>query len=113
MAFNDEQLVRAIYASKIPTMVAIGHERDVTLAEEVADIRGSTPTDCARRLVPDRKDVLYELAHLEQGIAHSVEGVIEKHRDTLDHFESMAERWLEFFRLRLDGLQRLMVSFSP
>lgn len=113
MAFNDEQLVRAIYASKIPTMVAIGHERDVTLAEEVADIRGSTPTDCARRLVPDRKDVLYELAHLEQGIAQSVEGVIEKHRDTLDHLESVAERWLELFRLRLEGLQRLIASFSP
>ncbi len=113
MAFNDERLVRAIYASKIPTMVAIGHERDITLAEEVADIRGSTPTDCARRLVPDRKDVLYELAHLEQGIAGSVENLIEGHKDTLTRFESAADRWLEMFRLRLDGLHRLIASFSP
>lgn len=113
MAFNDEQLVRAIYASKIPTLVAIGHERDVTLAEEVADIRGSTPTDCARRLVPDRKDVLYELAHLEQGIVESIEGAIERHRDTLEHFEVVAQRWLELFRVRLDGLHRLIASFSP
>ncbi|MCK9361554.1 exodeoxyribonuclease VII large subunit [Patescibacteria group bacterium] len=113
MAFNDERLVRAIYASKIPTMVAIGHERDVTLAEEVADVRGSTPTDCARRLVPDRKDVLYELAHLEQGIAASVENLIEGHKETLTRFESAADRWLEMFRLRLDGLHRLIASFSP
>lgn len=113
MAFNDERLVRAIYASKIPTMVAIGHERDVTLAEEVADIRGSTPTDCARRLVPDRKDVLFELAHLEGGIAESVEQILERHKDTLTRFESAADRWLEMFRLRLDGLHRLMASFSP
>ena len=62
MAFNDERVVRAVHASKIPTMVAIGHERDVTLAELTADVRGSTPTDCARRLVPDRKDILFEIA---------------------------------------------------
>ncbi len=61
MAFNDEPVVRAVRASRIPTLVAIGHERDITLAEEAADVRGSTPTDCARRLVPDKRDVEYAL----------------------------------------------------
>jgi len=58
--------LRAVHGSKIPTLVGIGHERDLTMAEEAADVRGSTPTDCARRLVPDREDVLYEIAQAQQ-----------------------------------------------
>jgi len=113
MAFNDERLVRAIYASKIPTMVAIGHERDVSLAEEAADIRGSTPTDCARRLVPDKRDVLYEISRLEENILENIEGILSEHQDILSRFEVAAGRWLEMLRLRLDGLHRLIGSFSP
>jgi exodeoxyribonuclease VII large subunit len=113
MAFNDERLVRAIHASKIPTLVAIGHERDVTLAEEVADVRGSTPTDCARRLVPDRRDVLFELSQLEQTIAQVMEEMMETRLEILARFETAAARWLEMVRLRLDGLHRLIASFAP
>jgi len=113
MAFNDERLVRAIYASKIPTLVAIGHERDISLAEEVADVRGSTPTDCARRLVPDKRDVLYEISRLQENIVENLEGILSEHQETLTRFETAAGRWLEMFRLRLDGLHRLITSFSP
>ena len=77
MSFNDEQVVRAIFASKIPTLVGIGHERDITLAEEAADVRGSTPTDCARRLVPDRHDFLRSLSHQSATIEKSM-------RDSID-----------------------------
>lgn len=72
MSFNDEQVVRAIHASKIPTLVGIGHERDITLAEEAADVRGSTPTDCARRLVPDRSDVLRDLSYKTANIENAL-----------------------------------------
>jgi exodeoxyribonuclease VII large subunit len=103
MPFNDEALVRAIHASKIPTLVAIGHERDVTLAEEVADVRGSTPTDCARRLVPDRKDVLYELAS-------SIEGIDDAMRTRLEQAQLVIERavlapgaWITARRAQLDS----------
>jgi exodeoxyribonuclease VII large subunit len=113
MAFNDELLVRAIFASKIPTMVAIGHERDVSLAEEVADIRGSTPTDCARRLVPDKRDVLYEIANLETSIVDALEGIIEQRKDIIINATTGAERWLEMFRLRIANLLRLVASFNP
>ena len=78
MAFNDEQLVRAIYASTIPTIVAIGHERDLTLAEEAADIRGSTPTDAARRLVPDQHDIEYELSAMIGRAAESIERDLQR-----------------------------------
>lgn len=95
MAFNDEQLVRAIHASRIPTLVAIGHERDITLAEEVADVRGSTPTDCARRLVPDRKDVLYEIATMQEGIDDMIQSLFEQCRHLLERVMVAPGLWLQ------------------
>lgn len=57
-AFNDEPLVRAIAASRVPTLVGIGHEVDVTLAELAADVRAATPSNAAQLLVPDRREVI-------------------------------------------------------
>lgn len=94
MAFNDERVVRAVHASKIPTMVAIGHERDLTLAEEAADVRGSTPTDCARRLVPDRRDVQYELATLVGSIETGLVDKIAEGRITIDRALSAPSIWV-------------------
>lgn len=94
MAFNDERVVRAIHSSKIPTMVAIGHERDLTLAEEAADVRGSTPTDCARRLVPDRRDVQYELATLLGSIEAGLIDRVAEGRVTIDRALSAPSLWV-------------------
>ncbi len=135
MAFNDEQLVRAIHASKIPTLVAIGHERDVTLAEEAADVRGSTPTDCARRLVPDRRDVLYELASLQGGIEGSLLQWFERGHTLIDRalqapvvwlsgrkglidarltsLNASVDGWLRDLQERIQSRTRLLASFDP
>lgn len=94
MAFNDERVVRAIHASRIPTMVAIGHERDLTLAEEAADVRGSTPTDCARRLVPDRRDVLFELANSVQGIEGALRQELDEGQSILDRVFTAPAMWI-------------------
>ncbi len=56
--FSSEQIVRAIAGSRIPTVVAIGHEIDTSLAELVADLRASTPSNAAELLVPDKKHML-------------------------------------------------------
>ena len=55
--FNDEPLVRAIAASRVPTIVGVGHEVDVTLADMVADVRAATPSNAAQILVPDKREV--------------------------------------------------------
>ena len=55
-AFNDEQLVRAIAAGRIPTLVGVGHEVDVTLADMAADVRAATPSNAAQIIVPDRRE---------------------------------------------------------
>jgi len=60
MAFNDEQLARAIAASHYPVVSAIGHEKDTSISDLVADVRASTPTHAAASIVPSRED-LYQL----------------------------------------------------
>lgn len=69
-AFNDERVVRAIVASRLPTMVAIGHEVDESFSELVSDKRASTPSNAAELLVPSRVDelsyVVAQKKHLSQ-----------------------------------------------
>lgn len=60
--FSTESVTRAVAASRIPTLVAIGHEVDVSLAELAADLRASTPSNAAELLVPDKQAVLRQLA---------------------------------------------------
>jgi exodeoxyribonuclease VII large subunit len=120
MAFNDEQLVRAIYASTIPTIVAIGHERDLTLAEEAADIRGSTPTDAARRLVPDQHDIEYELSAMIGRAVESIERDLQRKRALMDRVFHVSARWIERYAVALerhrsaiaDGMDRIARSYG-
>lgn len=56
-AFNDERVARAIYASEIPVISAVGHEPDVTISDYVADRRASTPSNAAEIAVPDWHDM--------------------------------------------------------
>lgn len=56
-AFNAEEVARAVYGSKVPVVVGVGHERDETLADHAADVRASTPSNAAERVVPDRGEI--------------------------------------------------------
>lgn len=57
-AFNDEKLVREIATSRIPTLVGVGHEIDVSLADLAADVRAATPSNAAQIVVPDRQEII-------------------------------------------------------
>ena len=72
-AFNDERLVRAIAASEVPVVSAIGHETDFSLADFVADLRAPTPSVAAELLVPSRDDLRLRLHGLQRRL-HALQG---------------------------------------
>ncbi|MEX2175387.1 MAG: exodeoxyribonuclease VII large subunit [Pirellulaceae bacterium] len=60
--FNEERVVRAIFASRVPVVSAVGHEIDVTLADLVADVRALTPSEAAERVIPSAEELAARLA---------------------------------------------------
>ena len=74
--FNDEPLVREIAASRIPTLVGVGHEVDETLADLVADVRAATPSNAAQIIVPDRRELVASLRHLVSRILVRMEQIV-------------------------------------
>lgn len=78
LPFSDEDLVRAVAASVTPVISAIGHEQDVPLLDLVADVRASTPTDAARRAVPDVTEQLQLISQLQSRARRSVTGRLDR-----------------------------------
>lgn len=77
-AFNEECVARAIYASRIPVISAVGHEPDVTIADFVADLRAATPSNGAELAVPDQNEILDRLAQLEGRMAQAMGRRLER-----------------------------------
>jgi len=84
-AFSTEAVTRAVAASRIPTLVAIGHEVDTSLAELAADLRASTPSNAAELLVPDRLQVSRELDAARRTLGQALQQVAGLKRQTLEH----------------------------
>ena len=72
LPFSDEGLIRTVFACRTPVVSAIGHESDSPILDLVADLRASTPTDAAKRVVPDVSDELAQLAQLRRRLAQSM-----------------------------------------
>ncbi|MGO1545612.1 MAG: exodeoxyribonuclease VII large subunit [Gulosibacter sp.] len=89
LPFSDEALVRAAAAALTPIVSAIGHEADRPLLDDVADLRASTPTDAAKRVVPD---VAEQLDMVEQARARIRRRVTEKIRVETQYFDSLRSR---------------------
>jgi exodeoxyribonuclease VII large subunit len=83
-AFNEEIVARAIFNSPIPVVSAVGHEIDVTIADLVADRRALTPSEAGELVVPQRADVLSDLAHLGVRMQSAVAEVVRRRRQALD-----------------------------
>jgi exodeoxyribonuclease VII large subunit len=78
LPFSDERLVRALAASPVPVVSAVGHEQDTPLSDLVADLRASTPTSAARLVVPDLAELTERLVRARLALAAGA-------RRTLDH----------------------------
>jgi len=71
-AFNDERIARAIFAFPVPVVTGLGHERDQTIADLVADVAAPTPSAAAERCTPDLRDVWVTIARLERSMRADV-----------------------------------------
>jgi exodeoxyribonuclease VII large subunit len=76
MVFSDEALVRAAANARTPIVSAIGHENDRPVLDDVADLRASTPTDAAKRVVPDVADEKHKLEQLRQRLFLRVDSFV-------------------------------------
>jgi len=89
MAFNNEGVARAIFASRIPVISAVGHEIDFTIADFVADMRAPTPSAAAELIVPMRSDLAQQIRALTARITSGAERLLKLRKDRL---ETLAER---------------------
>jgi exodeoxyribonuclease VII large subunit len=118
LPFSDEDLVRAVAGCTTPVISAIGHEQDVPLLDLVADVRASTPTDAARRAVPDVAEQLALIGQLLGRARRALAGRLDREGSWLGGIRSrpaMASPLLEIDRrqeqiLSLAGRGRLSVS---
>lgn len=89
LPFSDESLVRLVSELTTPVVSAIGHEADRPILDDVADLRASTPTDAAKRVVPD---VAEELAGVQQARSRILQRIVDRVRSESNALESLVSR---------------------
>lgn len=116
-AFNDERVVRALAASRAPTLAAIGHEIDESLAELVADMRASTPSNAAQLLVPNRRHELEVIQAMKRNIAQLAGSFTALERSTLRMQRQQLLRAAQLFtqthKTMLMQQRQLLQSYNP
>ena len=114
-AFNDERVARAIYASDLPVISAVGHEPDVTISDYVADARASTPSNAAEIAVPDMTEEREALYSCGIRASQAMDRRLKQLRTELEQFRSRrvlqdASAYLDDRRIELDHLRDKLIS---
>ena len=114
-AFNEEPVARAIYASEIPVISAVGHEPDVTISDFVADLRAATPSNAAELAVPDQEELRARLGALNRQLAAALQRKAQLARSRLESLGGRAvlrdpQRLVLDRRLTLDRLTERLTA---
>jgi exodeoxyribonuclease VII large subunit len=115
--FSDERVVRAVAASRIPTLVAVGHEIDVSLAELAADLRASTPSNAAQLVVPHRDETIAGLAVAKKSIGELMSQRLQANRQDIgqsrEYLTSQVFLLLSERQKSLESTRKLINVFDP
>ena len=87
-AFNDENLARAVYASRIPVISAVGHETDFTICDFAADLRAPTPSAAAELAVPDTGELKKQLSNALRKMELLIENKIKNYKERVKNYEN-------------------------
>jgi exodeoxyribonuclease VII large subunit len=116
-AFSDERVVRAVAASRIPTLVAIGHEVDVSLAELAADQRASTPSNAVQILVPDKTQLMANLRAVKINIYNQTLSISNTYLTEVINQKTWLDKHVkDIFAKesdRLSSLKQIIKIFDP
>ncbi len=112
-AFNEEVVARAIAASKIPIVSAVGHETDFTIADFVADLRAPTPSAAVEMALPDRDELILRVKRYADSVAVNLKHSLETAKVRLERLAgsfvfTRPQSMVENFSQRLDDLTKLM-----
>ena len=105
-AFNTEQVTRAVAGSRIPTLVAIGHEIDISLAELAADCRASTPSNAAELIVPDKRHTMTTLQEASDVLRRNLEKQIA---DAQAHVANQNDRLSSLMDGKINQQKKILI----
>ncbi len=115
--FSDERVVRAVASSRVPTLVAIGHEIDSSLAELAADLRASTPSNAAELLLPDKKEELRHLKKLRAQLDESMRASVQAKKDAVQLLRGRLDEYLQqnlaTAEQRIRNVHELLLAYDP
>lgn len=114
-AFNEEIVARAIFASEIPVISAVGHEPDVTISDFVADLRAATPSNAAELAVPDQNELYVHLNQLAIRMNQAMERCLSERRSRLKRLATSRalispQNYLQDRRMLLEYQQHRLVN---
>ena len=116
-SFNTEQVTRVVAASRIPTMVAIGHEVDISLAELAADQRASTPSNAAELLVPDKITEQKRLKNVRIQMGQHLSGLVADWQANLItsavELEHVIWQYLQRYTDELSAKRNILAALNP
>ncbi len=115
-AFNEEEVVKAVFACATPVVSGVGHEVDTTLCDLVADVRAPTPTAAAEMVVPKVSDLLAGIAELERRLKDTdrwLQPRIQRIDDLSMRLESRLSSIVEHGHLRLKAAEAMLAGIRP